>query len=161
MTIPHLLASGVKFWAAFCDAHRVVSVTVRYLHLAGLVVGGGAALSADWQILRGSRAGPSQRDATLAALGRVHRVVVPALAVVVISGVLLTAADTGTFLTSRLYWTKMGFVALLLLNGSGLMVAESQAAAGREWRWLRVFSGASLFLWLLILYLGVWLTVAA
>jgi hypothetical protein len=161
MTIPHFLAAGVKSWAAFCDAHRVVSVTVRYVHLAGLVVGGGAALSADWQILKAARATPSQRDATLAALARVHHVVVPALAVVVLSGVLLTAADTGTFLTSRLYWTKMGFVALLLLNGAGLMLAESQAAAGRGWRWLSVFSGASLFLWLLILYLGVWLTVAA
>jgi hypothetical protein len=161
MAIPHFLASAVASWAAFCDAHRAVSVTVRYLHVAGLVVGGGAAVAADWRILKAARAGPSLRSATLAALVGVHRVVMPALAVVVISGVLLTAADSATFLASRLYWTKMGFVALLLVNGAGLVAAESRAAAGTGWRWLGLFSGASLFLWLLILYLGVWLTVAA
>jgi len=161
MALPQLLGSGVRLWAAFCDAHRAASVTVRYLHLAGLVVGAGAAVAADWRVLKAARAGPSQRSATLAALAQVHRVVMPALAVVVTSGVLLTAADSATFLASRLYWTKMGFVALLLVNGAGLVAAESRAAAGKGWRWLGLFSGASLFLWLLILYLGVWLTVAA
>jgi hypothetical protein len=161
MALPTFLASAVKSWAAFYDAHHVVSVTVRYLHLAGLVVGGGTALASDWQILRAARSDASERIATLATLRGAHRVVVPALALVVATGVLLTAADTGTFLISRLYWTKLSFVTLLLINGAGLVAAEKRAATGMSWRWLSFASIASLLLWLLILHLGVWLTVAA
>ena len=61
----------------------MVSVTIHYLHLAGLVVGGGTALAADRQILKAARSGPTERSATVAALHASHRVVVPALAVVV------------------------------------------------------------------------------
>jgi len=161
MALPAFLASAVKSWAAYYDAHHVVSVTVRYLHLAGLVVGGGTALASDWQILRAARADASERISTLATLRGAHRVVVPALGVVVATGVLLTAADTGTFLISRLYWAKLSCVTLLLANGAGLVAAESRAAKGMSWGWLACASAASLVLWLLILHLGVWLTVAA
>jgi hypothetical protein len=161
MALPSFVASAVTSWAAFYDAHHVVSVTVRYLHLAGIVVGGGKALAADGQLLRAARAEPSERIAALAVVGRAHRVVVPALAIVVATGILLTAADSATFLASRLYWTKLAFVTLLLVNGLGLVAAESRAARGTGWSWLTGLSGASLVLWLLILHLGVWLTVAA
>jgi hypothetical protein len=164
MTLPSILSPAVQSWAAFYDAHRAVSITVRFLHLAGLVAGGGAALAADRQILSSLRAKASSRAATLAALRPAHRVVVPALVLVVVTGILLTAADTETFLASRLYWIKMGLVTLLLLNGGALVVAGSRAArsAGAEgWGRLGVTSAGSLVLWLLILYVGVWLTVAA
>ena len=163
MHAPAVVASAVASWAAFYDAHHAVSVTVRYLHLVGLVSGGGTALSADRQILRASRSGPEQRSAVLGALHASHRVVLPALAVVIGTGFLMTMADTDTFFASRLYWSKLGLVSLLLANGLGLVAAERALASGpsRSWRALGIFSAASLVLWLAILLAGVWLTVAA
>ena len=76
----------------------------------------------------------------------------------------MTASDAETFFVSPLYWSKMVLVALLLLNGLGLLAAErASAASGRKgWLWLaRSTSAASLVLWLVILFFGVWLTVAA
>jgi hypothetical protein len=164
MVFPLAVATLVKSWAAFYDAHHLVSVTVRFLHLSGIVVGGGSAIAADWGVLRASGAGPSRRQEALASVASVHRVVIPALAVVVLSGVLQTAADASTFLASHFYWTKLAFVTLLLVNGAALLASESAARRGdgvRGWGWLVLTSGASLSLWLLILYLGLWLTVAA
>ncbi len=163
MSLHSFLASAVESWASFYDGHHAVSVTVRYLHLVGLVTGGGTALAADRQVLKAIGAGPAQRGEVLAGLRASHRVVVPALALVVVTGVLLTAADTATFFASRLYWSKLGLVALLLLNGLGLLAAERRLEQGRARRWggLGLASAASLLLWLAILFAGVWLTVAA
>jgi hypothetical protein len=163
MALPAFLTSAIDSWAAVYDAHRMLSVTVRYLHLAGLVVGGGTALAADRRILKAARLVPADRAPTVAAIRASHSVVVPALAVVVATGVLLMASDLRTFLGSRLFWSKMSFVALLLLNGAGLLLAERAASRGRAngWSWLVFTSIASLVLWLAILFLGVWLTAAA
>jgi hypothetical protein len=163
MALPAFVASAVESWADFYGHHQLVSVAVRYLHLAGLVVGGGTALAADRQILRAARSGPSARSGIVAALDASHRVVVPALAVVVTTGLLMTASDTETFFGSRLYWSKMGLVGLLLLNGLGLLAAERAIAGERPkgWLWLGLTSAASLVLWLTILFFGVWLTAAA
>jgi hypothetical protein len=141
----------------------MVSVTVRYFHLAGLVVGGGTALATDRQILKALRSGPSGRAATVTALHASHRVVVPALALVVVTGLLMTASDTATFLGSPLFWAKMGLVALLLLNGAGIVAAERAVSRERAggWPWLGFTSVASLVLWLVILFVGIWLTAAA
>jgi hypothetical protein len=163
MTLPTLLASTIDSWAAFYDAHRMVSVAVRYVHVAGLVVGGGTALATDRQVLKTLRSGPTGRASTVAALHESHRVVVPALALVVLTGLLMTASDTATFLGSPLFWTKMGLVGLLLLNGVGLLAAERAVARERAsgWAWLGLTSAASLLLWLVILFFGIWLTAAA
>ena len=163
MALPAFVGSAVGAWASFYDGHHVVSVTVRYLHLVGLVTGGGTALAADRQVLKARRASPELRAEVLAGLRASHRVVVPALAVVVATGALMTAADTATFFASRLYWCKLGLVALLLVNGLGLLAAERALESGRarSWRQLGAASAASLVLWLTILLAGVWLTVAA
>jgi hypothetical protein len=161
MSLPALLSSAAAAWAAFYGAHQPVSVTVRWLHLAGLLVGGGTALYADRRILAADAAG---RPAALTTLDASHRTVVAALAVVALSGALMTASDVDTFISSRLYWTKMGLVGALLLNGLALLRAEivaSRDSSGPGWTWLRATSGISLVLWLAILYMGLWLTVAA
>jgi hypothetical protein len=156
------LASSVESWAAFYGAHRMVSVLVRYLHLAGLVVGGGTALATDRQILNAVRSGYAQRSVSLAALEASHRVVVPALGLVLFTGVLMTAADLETFLASRLFWWKMALVGLLFVNGLGILAAERiSKGGGRGWPWLGRTSAMSLLLWLVILFMGIWLTVAA
>ena len=163
MALPAFISSAIDSWAAVYDAHRMLSVTVRYLHLAGLVVGGGTALAADRRILRTAGSAPAERATTVAAIRASHRVVVPALVLVVASGALLMASDLRTFLGSRLFWSKMSFVALLLANGLGLLLAERAASReqGRGWSWLVFTSATSLVLWLGILFLGVWLTAAA
>jgi len=162
MGLPAVLARSADAWAAYYEAHRMVSVSVRFLHLAGLIMGGGTALAADRRILA-ARSTPSARDGVLSELEGSHRVVVPALALVALTGLLMTCADRATFLASRLYWCKLGLVTLLLLNGTGLLAAERAARHGRAtgWRWLVRVSSASLLLWLVILFFGVWLTAAA
>jgi hypothetical protein len=163
VTLPASLASAVESWAALYDHHQLVSVGVRYLHLAALIVGGGTALATDRQLIAAARSGPRPPTGALLVLSASHRVVVPALAVVVATGLLMTATDTDTFLGSRLYWSKMGLVGLLLLNGIGLLAAERAVADERAmaWWWLGLTSVVSLVLWLSILFAGVWLTAAA
>lgn len=163
MVLPAALQPLVASWSSYYGDHQMVSVTVRYLHLASTLVSGGSALVLDRKVLRAARADAATRRAILHELRGSHRVVVPAMAAVVLSGVLLTAADVDTFLASNLYWTKIGFVSLLLMNGGFLLAAESAAerAAGAAWGRLMVTGAASLVLWLLTLYLGTWLTVGA
>lgn len=163
MALPTLVKSAVDSWAAYYGNHRMVSVTVRALHLCGLALGGGTALVVDRRVLSVLRKGAAARDGVAAELGRSHRVVVPALALVVTTGLLMTASDTSTFLSSPLYWTKLSLVGLLLLNGTGLLAAERAVNRGRPsgWSWLALVSGLSFALWLVIVYFGVWLTAAA
>ena len=161
MALPEILTRAVSGWASFYDHHRMVSVTVRYLHLAGLLVGGGTALALDRRVFAARRLPEAERSAALDALARSHRVVVPALGLVMLTGVLMTASDTATFFASRLYWTKMGLVTLLLVNGAGFFLAETRARRSGGWAWLGAASAASLALWLIILYMGAWLTAAA
>ena len=163
MAIPAVAATVLESWSDFYGHHQVVSVTVRYLHLAGILVGGGTALVADRRTLGAARADEAERARHGVDLAAAHRVVVPALAVVAATGLLMVASDTDTFFNSRLYWSKMGLVGLLLLNGFGLRAAGRAIAGERPkgWRWLGLTSAASLVLWLTILFFGVWLTVAA
>ncbi len=161
MHLPTFILTAVQSWAAFYGAHQVMSLTVRWLHLAGLLVGGGAALVAD---IRTLRAGAAEQAAAASDLASTHRVVVSGLAAMALSGALMVATDPDTFLGSRLFWGKMGLVALLVLNGLALVRSEravSRAPEGRGFTWLRATSAASAALWLAILYAGLWLTVAA
>ena len=94
-----------------------------------------------------------------------HRVVVPALIVVTATGILMTAADWSTFEGSRLFWSKMIGFGLLVINGILLVAAERRYAhhphAPLWWRRVVIASGTSCLLWLLILWIGEWLTIAA
>jgi hypothetical protein len=164
VTLPALVSGAVTWWSGLYGDHHSVSVTVRFLHLAALVIGGGTALVADRHLLAADRVDASARQWALALAGRSHRIVVPAIGVMVLTGLLMMAADLETFLPSRLFWTKMALVAVLLANGALLVGAERAAAAGageRVWVRLRAGSAASLALWLATLLAGTWLTVGA
>ena len=161
MHLPVALSNAITWWASAYGDHRVLSVSVRFLHIIGLVVGGGTAMMTDRAILRGARGDASQRAAALATLARSHRTVVPALVLVVATGVLLTAADSATFFASRIYWVKLSLVGLLFANGAGLVVAERMAAQPKAWRRLAFGSAASLALWIVLLFVGTLLTAAA
>jgi hypothetical protein len=162
VTLPSFLVPAVDSWAAFYGDHRLVSATVRFLHLAGIVVGGGSALAADRRTLRSIGSG-GLSEAAVGELRATHRAVLPALALVVTTGALMAFSDRHTFFVSPAYWLKMGLFTLLLLNGGLLLAGERAYAAGRPGgaRLLRTASAASLLLWFSVLFAGVWLTVAA
>lgn len=159
-----VFAAAAARWSSYYSNHQLVSVTIRFLHLAGLVLAGGTALYSDRQILRARRAGISVQQAVLSSLDAVHAETILGLAVLGITGLLMATADTATFLVSKLFWTKMFFVALLLGNGVFVLLAERRArrrGAAGGWPRLVVVSAISAFLWLATLFLGTLLTVAA
>jgi uncharacterized membrane protein len=159
------VASFTNWWSAYYSDHQMLSLTVRYVHLAALMVGGGSGI-AIYRVVLGTarKRTDDRRHAAMTALNGSHRVVVPALIVVAITGVLMTAADWSTFETSKLFWIKMALFALLLANGGALVAAERRYADGvvvEKWRRVILASGASVLLWLVILWVGEWLTIAA
>ena len=79
------------------------------------------------------------------------------LAAIVLSGALLVASDIDTFLASRVFWTKMALVVLLLVNGAVLTSAERRATQGvaHAWLTLRRTAALSLILWSLVTLAGV------
>jgi hypothetical protein len=86
--------------------------------------------------------------------------VITGLVVVVISGLAMLTADIETFFGSWIFWTKMGLVAVLLLNGLMMMRAETALAkdaapASPAWVSLRRGAIVSLALWFIITALGV------
>jgi hypothetical protein len=145
VVVTHLVAR----WAQLYSDDRVVSSTVTYLHLAGVLLGGGVAVAADRAALGAARA-----EAAVDA--RVHRWVVAGLGVIVVSGILMMLADLHTYLTSAVFWIKMGLTLLLLGNGYVRVQAESavQRGVAAAWRRLRSTSIASLVLWFIILLAG-------
>lgn len=135
--------------------HTPVSATVTFLHLAGILVGGGTAVATDRASLRLSPATPDWSQ-ELARLASVHRWVVAGLALIFASGFLMMFAELDSFATSVVFWTKMGLIALLLGNGYVRMRAEHALRQGLAAGWVRFrrTSVASLVLWLVILLAG-------
>lgn len=154
-TLSDVLAS----WNGYYGNHQALSVTIRYVHLAALLVGGGTALALDREIF-GLRRSPTVRDAMIARVSAAHALVIGSLVFIVVSGLLMTAADVETYLASPTFWTKMALVAILLVNGAVLARAGHGGAAARGRR-LTVASVVSGTLWLVIVYVSNWLRVAA
>jgi len=153
------------WWSVYYSDHQMVSLLIRYVHLAALMVGGGTALAIDRVVLGSARTRTEdRRRAAFTAMKGSHRVVVPALAIVTASGILMAAADWTTFEASRLFWFKMISFGFLVINGMALVAAERAYAKKTDvtmWRRVVLASGASCALWLLILWIGEWLTIAA
>ena len=108
------------------------------------------------------------RRALLNELCYLHRPVLIALSVSLLSGLAFLAADIDVFLVSPAFYVKMGFVALLLANGVLLQQTEASlrkalkddpvradAFATRQWERLRLRSICSLLLWCATLVAGV------
>jgi hypothetical protein len=92
MAVPAAIAHLAHAWSDYYDDHTVVSVTVLFGHIAGLLLAGGTALAADRLILDAARGDDTLREVCLARVPGVHRMVAFGLALVVVSGVLLTKA---------------------------------------------------------------------
>jgi uncharacterized membrane protein len=153
----HGLISGfLENWTSFYSNHGVVRTVVGFLHIGGLVIGGGCAISADRMTLRAARRSAAERVVQLDALRSTHRIVLVSLGAVLVSGLFLFAADSDSFLHSILFWVKMGLVAALMVNGFLLTRAERQAEidAVRAWKWLTITSTISVALWMLTTLAG-------
>jgi uncharacterized membrane protein len=151
-------------WKHFYDDSKVMETVVVFSHLAALFIGGGLALAADRATMQAARGPSDARGRQLVALGGIHRIVVPALALSFATGVLLFFTDVETFAVSITFWVKMGLVALLLANG--LVMTRTETALRRApdattsplWGRMRTTALASMALWLATLLAGVALT---
>jgi hypothetical protein len=132
-----------------------VSAAITYVHLLGILVGGGVAVAADRASVRLSPATPDW-PGELARLAGVHRPVMAGLALIFASGLLMMLAQLGSVATSVVFWTKMGLIVLLLGNGYIRMRAETALRQGvpAGWNRFRRTSVASLVLWSLVLLAG-------
>ena len=154
MTVVTTISELVTRWTHLYG-HTPVRTSVTYLHLVGILVGGGAAVATDRASLRLSSATPGWSE-ELTRLAGVHRWVLGGLALIFASGLLMMFAELDTFVTSVVFWTKMGLIALLLGNGYLRMRAETALRQGLAAGWgrFRQTSVASLMLWLVILLAG-------
>ncbi len=141
----HLIAS----WESIYANSALLRTLIAFVHIGGLVIGGGAAIVADRAALAITRRSDAERLGVLAGIRATHRVVIAGLAAVVVSGTLLLAADSDALLHSWVFWLKMGLLALLLGNGVLVTRAERSASAGaaRGWTMIARTAAASLVLW--------------
>ena len=145
------IATVFEPWQSAYANSTVLSTTILTMHVLALVVGGGLALANDRMTLRMIHRSEEARADHLVELETVHRIVIPALIALFITGVLMATADIEEFLASRVFWTKLVLIALLLLNGFLMRRAESRS----DWTRLYRASRFSMVLWLTIATLGV------
>jgi hypothetical protein len=159
-----MLGHIIESWAEYYGNHQLASVAIRFFHLTGIVLGGGAGLITDWQIMKSAFKVNADFDILLKQLSRAHYYVVPWMFVLALTGALMTAADAHSFLVSKVYWIKISLIALLVFNGIALLLLESRirrAGIQAVWGKLTAVSSISAILWQTILFVGVYLTVAA
>jgi hypothetical protein len=159
---PSALARLAEPWNGLYSDSKAISSAVIFLHLAPLLIAGGAALVADRATLRVARGSVDDRARHLVELGRTHPLVLGGLALSFASGVLLFLSDVDEFLGSLFFWIKLGLIGLLLVNGFVMTRTEQALNAGGDstalWGRLRTISILSLILWLATTLAGVVLT---
>jgi hypothetical protein len=165
MSLLQTLSAVARPWADLYGNSTVLTTVVEFAHLSALLVAGGFALAWDRSALRIAAGYGTGGAAFARELAAVHRPVMLGLALVVLSGLALLAADIEVMLPSPVFWAKMGAFALLLLNGLVIRRAghrlEVDPRDALSWRSLRRGSRRSVGLWMLVLFLGVALRSAA
>ncbi|MGH7618677.1 MAG: DUF6644 family protein [Gemmatimonadaceae bacterium] len=160
MIVPEFLVHILKPWADFYSHSKTATTVVQYVHIGGLLMGGGLAIAADRGTLRALRIASHERSGHLRDLADVHRWVLSGLAAVVVSGIALLAADVETFFGSWVFWTKMTLVIILLANGYRMTRTEAALRHGAaedsaQWNKLHSVAVTSLALWFVVAALGV------
>jgi uncharacterized membrane protein len=160
MSLPESVVHFFQPWNDFYSHSKGAETVVQFLHIGALVLAGGLAIAADRGTLRALRIPPGERQYQLRELAAVHRWVITGLVLIVLSGLALLTADIETFFGSWLFWTKMAFVVLLLING--LMMTRAEASLRRDasdaspaWGSLRRSAVVSISLWFIIAAFGV------
>jgi uncharacterized membrane protein len=143
-------------WSSLYSTHAAIRTAVGFVHVIGLVAGGGCAITADLATIIRARDREGVRSTQLHLLERTHAIVVGGLVALTLSGLLLFAADLQTYLPSRVFWIKMALLALLIVNGALMLAGEKRVARGAPRAWMRLhhLAVASLVLWGLITLAG-------
>lgn len=157
---PAFLTRLTDPWSQLYSDSKVLETFVTFLHVAPLLLAGGLAVTLDRATLRAWRGSSDVRGRHLDDLGAAHRVVLAGLALSLLSGVLLFAADVDTFWSSWIWWTKAGLIVILLANGWLMTRAEAAvradpAASDPSWDRLRTSALVSIALWFAITLAGV------
>ena len=160
MTIVSSVTQLVAPWARLYGDSKLLSTGVTFTHIGGLLLGGGCAVAGDRMSLRFESLDPKCQQTHLDELGALHRPVLIGLGITLISGLLLLASDLKTFLPSIVFWSKMGMIVLLLLNGVQVQRVEvvlrhNLDRSERAWNRLRRAAKTSLVLWFGVTLLGV------
>lgn len=160
MTVTESLVTLFKPWADYYSHSKPMETVVTFLHIGGLLLAGGLAIAADRATLRALRLPVAERPGHLHELAAVHRWVIGGLAVIVVSGLALLAADIDTFFGSWIFWTKMALVVLLLINGLIMTRIEQSLASNADetaphWGRMHRVAVSSLVLWFVITLAGV------
>ena len=143
----------LEWWSSVYSNHAALRTGIEFIHIAGLVAGGGSAITADLATIIAARARSATLAAHLTLLRRTHPVVIAGLTALFVSGLLLFAADVDTFWSSRIFWVKIALVLVLLVNGLLLLLSERRVihvqpdAAAAAWRRLHLVAISSLVLW--------------
>ena len=149
MPAPEFLTHATEGWAKLYGTSKALSIGITFVHFSGLLLGGGSAVAADRETLKASREADPVRADHLRFLGTVHAIAVAGLVLLFVSGAAIFLSDLETFWDTKIFWVKMGLVALLLLNGLVMQKAERLAATAplKAWPRLRTTSFVSLVLW--------------
>jgi hypothetical protein len=156
MPAPEFLIHASAGWSRLYSDSKAISSAVTYVHLAGLLLGGGAAVAADIETLKTAGDTDPVRADHLAFLGSVHSIAITGLVLLAFSGALMLFADLDTFWSARSFWIKMCLVVLLLANGVLLTRTERLARTlpAKAWPRLKLIAITSLVLWFAIVLAG-------
>jgi hypothetical protein len=151
-----MLSQLLESWTSIYANHAALRTGVEFTHIAGLMAGGGCAITADLATIAGARARSSTLATQLQILKRTHVIVILGLTSLLVSGLLMFAADAETFMSSRVFWLKMGLMAMLLINGAVLVKSERRASPTEAQAWARLhfIATTSLILWFLTTLAG-------
>jgi hypothetical protein len=158
---PVSLVDALKPWSDFYGQSKLTETVVVFVHVGGLLLGGGIAVASDRATLRALALAPgSERTRQRNELATAHRWVLTGIALIVVSGLALVTSDLETFWSSPIYWVKMALVIALLVNGARMTRAESVLArddseTSRGWRTLHRTAVTSLGLWFVVTALGI------
>ena len=147
------LTSFTAPWRSLFNHSAPLEMSVVGTHVLSMLVAGGLAIAHDRGTLRAGRWTPAIREHHFAELHAVHRTVVVALAICMLSGLALFATDVKTYVVSVPFWVKMSLIAMLLGNALIMTATErtlrldSGGAAAIAWRRIRASSIVSALLW--------------
>lgn len=162
MSIVQQLATTLEPWKTYWADHDGVATAVTTVHVVCIVIAAGLAIAADRMTLRVRRRSDEERMVHARELHDIHRPVLGALALIVVSGVLMAGSDIEEFFGKPVFWVKMGLIVLLLINGVMLQKYENRLigandnrdAATADWARLSVFARISMTLWIAIAIAG-------
>lgn len=161
MLAPAELVHLTDPWEKLYSNSKSLEISVTFLHVGGLLLGGGLAVATDTATLRAIRQAVHDRAQHLDALSSAHLIVLAGLVITFISGVLLFLSDVKTFWGSWVFWLKMALIAALLVNGFVMTRAERSLSSDglreddRAWTHLHRTAVVSLVLWYAITLAGV------